>query len=148
MWVYLAAPWFTPKQKDSMDKVREVLLRKDVKVFSPYYDGTVLDKNNDSPEMRTKVFNINIGSIDKCDFVVAIIDDFDPGTIFEIGYACKGKIPIICYSDVPGRGLNLMLQQASIGFSNGEKQLAIQIDHFLNRELLENFLTFKKGDVI
>lgn len=146
--VYLASPWFNSKQKEVMDKVRNILIDMKFNIFAPFYDGVVLTKDNDSPEMRQKVFDIDIGSIDNCKLVVAVIDDFDPGTIFEMGYACKGKVPIIAYSDVSGRGLNVMLQQACIGFANGKQQLRIQLEHFLNKELLEDFLTFVKGDVI
>lgn len=146
-----------------MDKVRNILLEMEFKVFAPYYDGVVLTKENDSPEMRKKVFDIDIGSIDKCDLVVAIIDDFDCGVIFEVGYAYRGKlkpyrignafshylekIPIIAYSDISGRGLNVMLQVACEGFANGPEELKDQLSRLKSGVPLKK-LEFSKGDVI
>jgi nucleoside 2-deoxyribosyltransferase len=147
MKAYLAAPWFTETQKSVMDKVRGEIIKSPIDVFSPYYDGTVLTKDNDSPEMRKIVFNINVRSINGCDLVIAVIDDFDPGTIFEMGVSYKSHIPIIAYSDVQGRGLNVMLQMAVWGFSNGLEQLSIQLDRFLLGKGPKNYLTWKKGDV-
>lgn len=147
MKIYLASGWFNPEQKELMDKVRSVLINMGFDVFAPFYDGIVLTKENDSPEMRKKVFDIDIGSIDSCNLVVAIIDDFDPGTIFEMGYAHKGNIPILAYSDVSGRGLNVMLQMAVWGFANGEDQLIKQLEKFKLGEQSHNFLKWVKGDV-
>ena len=162
---YLASGWFSENQKRIMDKVRDIILEfPEIELFAPYYNGIALTKENDSPEMRKKVFDIDIGSIDECSLVVAVIDDFDPGTIFEMGYACKGKliqdrvgnaffgklekIPIIAYSDVSGRGLNVMLQQAVVGFSNGSAQLREQLRRFIAGENSANFLDFIVGDFI
>jgi hypothetical protein len=163
---YLASPWFTPQQMIIMNKVRDVITSfEGIKLFSPYYDGIVLDKNNDSPEMRQKVFDIDIGTIAFSDLVIAIIDDFDPGTIFEMGAAgiiCwmfdKGMIEynihirniprIIAYSDVSGRGLNVMLQQSVWGFANGETELRDQLERFVRGDKSFDYLGFVHGDFV
>ena len=136
MKIYLASGWFTTEQKQKMDKVRNFLLKQEYQVFTPFYDGIVLEKDA-SQEERKKVFDIDIGMIRHVDLVVAIIDDFEPGTIFEMGYA-KGyedawdliatirppiRAKILAYSDVSGRGLNVMLAEACIGFANGLREL-------------------------
>ena len=126
--VYLASGWFTPMQKEVMDKVRNVLLEfSSFNVFAPFYEGVVLDKSNDSQKKRAEVFKVNTDAIIECDLMVAVIDDFDPGTIFEMGVAwgigdCMWPA-IVAYSDVPGRGLNVMLAQACVGFANGADML-------------------------
>ena len=63
MRVYLASGWFTPKQKEVMDKVRNILLQEQFKIFAPYYDGLVVTQENDSSEIREKTYNLNIKSI-------------------------------------------------------------------------------------
>ena len=163
---YLASPWFNSQQMKVMNKVRDIVLTYDnIKLFSPYYDGIVLDKKNDSPEMRQKVFDIDIGTIAYSDLVVTIIDDFDPGSIFEMGAAgiiCwmydKGMIEynihirniprIIAYSDVSGRGLNVMLQQSVWGFANGENELKDQLNRFVKGEKSFDYLGFVHGDFV
>lgn len=163
---YLASPWFNSQQMKVMNKVRDiVLMYDDIQLFSPYYDGIVLDKKNDSPEMRQKVFDIDIGTIAYSDLVVTIIDDFDPGSIFEMGAAgiiCwmydKGMIEynihirniprIIAYSDVSGRGLNVMLQQSVWGFANGERELKDQLNRFVKGEKSFDYLGFVHGDFV
>lgn len=167
---YLASPWFTSQQMKVMNKVRNIILEfEDVNLFSPYYDGIVLDKKNDSLDMRHKVFDIDIGTIVYSDLVVTIIDDFDPGSIFEMGAAgiiCwmydkgivdkvitgSGKVSgiprIIAYSDVSGRGLNVMLQQSIWGFANGEKELRAQLDRFVHDEQSHDYLGFVHGDFV
>jgi len=183
--VYLAAPWFTPRQKEIMTKVRNVLLEvENIEIYAPFYDGVVLNKDNDSPEVRQQVYDANIDSIVGKDLVCAIIDDFDPGTLFEMGFSAGLRwdveeqaamwrdihqylldrkrpmtIPwtdatnleypkIIAYSDVAGRGLNVMLRQAVWGFANGLGQLREQLIRFKGGEPPANYYIFEKGDVL
>ena len=168
--VYLAAPWFTSRQKEVMDKVRNVLLEVgNIEIYSPFYDGVVLNKDNDSPELRRQVYDANIDSIVGKDLVCAIIDDFDPGTLFEMGFAAGLKWiaekearmaknihdhlypeypETIAYSDVAGRRLNVMLRQAVWGFANGLDQLREQLRRFRGGEPPANYYLFAKGDVI
>ena len=51
-----------------------------------------------SAETRRQVFLDNVNNIDDADLVVALIDDRDIGTIFEIGYACKANVPVITFT--------------------------------------------------
>lgn len=169
--VYLASGWFNQKQKEAMDKVRSIILSFDsIKLYSPFYDGKVLNSSTDSYELRKWVYDDNVRHVITSDLIIAIIDDFEPGTVFEIGSAaainwliCNGfKInayspvvtykeinpKILAYSDVPGRGLNVMLQQSVWGFSNGESQLRNQIVRFINGFDSIDYLKVKIGDII
>lgn len=176
--VYLASGWFTKQQKETMDKVRKIILKyPELDLFSPYYDGVVLTKKNDSEKKRQEVFDIDIGRVAFSDLVVAVIDDFDPGVMFEWGGAgiiswlkrngyitCKksweqgysyviensilSDIKILAYTDVKDRGLNVMLQQSIWGFSSGATQLNSQLYQFINKLESLEYLPFEKGKII
>jgi len=120
--VYLAGPFFNDTQLNVVEKVKKILESLNIKYYSPkdemrYFKG-------DPPEKAKKCFDLNIVAMNDCDFMLAIIDDFDPGTMFEMGYMCCQNKRILAYSDIPGRGLNLMLSQSCVGFANGLRELA------------------------
>ena len=142
---YLASGWFNENQMRVMNKVRDIILEfSQISLFSPYYDGVVLNAKEDSPEMRRKVFEIDVMGVVKSDLVIAIIDDFDVGAMIECGIAIGAGIPIIAYSDVSGRGLNVMLQQGAY-FANGIDELREQLIRFSIGQSLKE-LPFVKGD--
>lgn len=168
---YLASPWFNAVQMDVMRSVRKIIIgefTEEIDLFAPYFDGIVLDKDNDSLEMRERVFDLDIGMVARVDLVVAIVDDFDPGTIFEMGggsllnwvakksFNVKAalfregfRVPdIIAFSNVTGRGLNLMLAQGIWGFANGYTKLRDQLQRYVHGEPRADYLEFIKGDLI
>lgn len=120
--VYLAGPFFTPKQIEVANLVEELSKVAKLDYFSPRTrcycppDATMAQ--------RKMTFDMNTSAIEQCDLVLACIDDYDAGTMWEMGYAHAIRKPVISYSMVPGRGLNLMLAQGSVGFVNGAEQLA------------------------
>ncbi|MCL6385723.1 nucleoside 2-deoxyribosyltransferase [Pectobacterium carotovorum subsp. carotovorum] len=94
--IYIAAPFFTMPQLWLVEQIRYNLSEMGLDVFSPYHDvGTI--KNLDNEIMRN-VCADDLLAIDNCDSVYAVLDGYDPGTIFEVGYAtAKGKnITLLC----------------------------------------------------
>ena len=56
--------------------------------------------------------------------MLARIDDFDTGTIWEMGYAAALGKPVVAYTTYEsGRGLNLMLAKGCVGFVQGLNRL-------------------------
>ena len=58
-------------------------------------------------------------------FILAVIDDFDIGVIWEVGFAFGisfGKLPVVTYTD-KNYGLNAMLVESAIAHIRGEDQL-------------------------
>ncbi len=120
--IYFAAPFFNEVQRNLCDFVEE-LGSEIYPIYSPRIDGGVLrpDSNN---EQRAKVFDSNKVAIEVADWVLAVVDDFDSGVIWEMGYAHGMGTSILGYSDVEGRGLNVMLAgSCNLGFINGREGL-------------------------
>ncbi|WP_113663995.1 PfkB family carbohydrate kinase [Pedobacter nanyangensis] len=88
--VYLAGPFFNFAQKWLINEAYLSLLGLGMQVFSPWHDvgeGTV-DQG---------VAKADIDGLEECKIVFAVVDGLDSGTLFEIGYAIKKKIPVIVY---------------------------------------------------
>lgn len=119
--VYLAAPFFNPKQIAFVVDIEKVIERGGYRMFSPRKGDNALEMNailrdGGSPPspLRWAVFNDNCINIDDADLLVAVIDDFDSGVLFEIGYAYARQIPIVTITNCDF-GCNLMLAHSVIG---------------------------------
>ena len=127
--VYLAAPFFNDKQRglcrfvESMEDTNQL-------VYSPRKDGGMLTQDATKSE-QNRIFQSNIAAINASRWILVVVDDYDPGVLWEMGFAHAQGIPTLTYSDVPGRGLNVMLAGSSeLGFVNGRdalKQLFVNI---------------------
>jgi nucleoside 2-deoxyribosyltransferase len=87
--VYLAGPFFSLAQLWLVDQARNNLRDLGLEVFSPFHDvghGSAED-----------VVQKDLDGIHTSDLIFAIGDGLDSGTIYEIGYACALKKPVIMY---------------------------------------------------
>ncbi len=116
--IYFAAPFFSDDQRNLCDFVEE--LGSEIHpIYSPRVDGGVLRPDSNDAQ-RAAVFESNKVAIETADWVLAVVDDFDSGVIWEMGYAHAKGILTLGYSDVEGRGLNVMLAgSCNLGFING-----------------------------
>ena len=107
--VYLAGPFFNEEQIERIDYIEDLLDRLGFDIFSPRQASRI--KPNCTKEDMIKTFNGNIDNIDKSDFVLAILDGNDTGTMFECGYAYSKKIPVLYFNETrpADKGPNLML---------------------------------------
>lgn len=129
MKVYLAGPFFNAEQVDVLENIEACAGRFGYELFSPRVECFCPPQA--PPEQRQKSFEMNCTGIYTSDFVLARIDDFDPGTIWELGFAyglrfkmredlAEVAMPkVYAYTTVPSRGLNLMLAQSVDGFLQG-----------------------------
>lgn len=90
--VYLASPWFNPAQKQRMLEVLGILRewedlpgQSNRKVYAPYEE--LVCPPDAGPEQRKKVYESNLEAIAASSMIVAITDEKDIGTIYELGYA-------------------------------------------------------------
>lgn len=126
---YLAGPFFSEEQLAAMKRLELMMIglgsapppsrSGNLVSISPRLERSAHAMNKMIAEgetppasLRRKVYEENLEGIDNSNLVVAITDDFDPGTLFEIGYATARKIPIVTFS-AKGYGSNLMLAQAA-----------------------------------
>ena len=117
MNVYIASPFFTEEQLNFVKEIENALKEEGIHYFSPRNEGGVL--KDMTPEERAErakeIYESNIMGIEESDFVLAVIDGFDPGTIFEIGFAVAaggylGSTDVITLTNNK-YGLNVMLSQ-------------------------------------
>ena len=94
MKYYIASPGFNEDQIARIRSVEKTLDEVGADYYSPFKNGDnlKLDDNEDLNKIRIKhIFNKNIEEIMSCDKMIAIVDDFDKGTAFEIGYFVSGR---------------------------------------------------------
>jgi len=119
--IYLAAGWFSPGQMERMNKTLEVLREWEVarqgrEIYAPYYD--LLCPPDADDETRDKIYNTNVEKAAEADVIVAVTDEKDIGTLFELGYAACARdmcavaphpLLVGCAYTLGDRPFNLML---------------------------------------
>ena len=124
-YIYLASPFFNFRERVTVCYLEYILDYLGYRVYSPSRDGEVLNTKTDSIELRQKVFSDNVVGVRDSELVLAVVDNKDAGTFFEIGtkYAYEHstwsdnkvkRANIITYSD-EDYGVNLMILNSSKG---------------------------------
>jgi nucleoside deoxyribosyltransferase len=114
---YLAGPFFNDEQLAVIARLEMLYKMHNHPFFSPRLECFCPPKA--TPEQRRDTFMKNVTHIERAGYVLARIDDFDPGTMWELGYAYAHKIPLYAYTVVPDRGLNLMLAESGMKLIQG-----------------------------
>lgn len=137
--VYLAGPWFHGNQPEILDKVEKCLDdfgEDNLKVFSPRRETLV--KPDAQEDARRQSFLGNVRHVKASDFVVALVDDSDKGTLFECGIAYATEVPILYYSEkAESTPFNLMLAESceKLGYVTNVNQLQERITEILSKGL-------------
>jgi nucleoside 2-deoxyribosyltransferase len=88
--VYLAGPFFDVAQRWLVELVRESLRSLGASVFSPFHDvGAGGDE----------VAVADLEGLNGADAVLALVDGWDAGTVYECGWAARAGIPIIAFGN-------------------------------------------------
>jgi hypothetical protein len=125
--IYFAGPWFNPRQVERYEAVLSVLTewRDDLPTERGLYVPREVPCPPDADVVRRRrVYDRNLAELEDSTAVVAITDEKDIGTIFELGYAAKirdGRVTggsiltgpklIGIAFDLGGNPFNLMLAQ-------------------------------------
>ena len=99
--IYLAGPFFTMKQRWLIRQAHTALIHQGARVFSPLHDVGL--------GSATDVVAKDIKGLDECDGVLALVDDLDSGTLFEVGYARAKDIPVVAFWQGEGEEAMKML---------------------------------------
>jgi len=122
MKVYIASPFFNPKQIDQVEFIKKALTSAGYEYFSPK-DFFVL-KPNATQEDRQRIFDVNVEKIEWADFVLCNTEAKDLGTIWEAGFAHGIGKPVIFFAEgLPDGKFNVMLSEAGVSVSTSRDQL-------------------------
>lgn len=89
--IYLAGPFFNTPQQWLIDEVRENLIDMGFNVFSPSHEVGFGPADEVAPA--------DLYALEQSGIVLALLDGLDPGTVFEVGYACAKNIPVIAIAE-------------------------------------------------
>jgi nucleoside 2-deoxyribosyltransferase len=125
--VYIAAPFFNPDQITRVALVETLLEKHGFTYFSPRKQSAIGPIS--SPEVRKKSFEMNVKGIEGAEFLIAITDGKDMGTIFEAGHAFASKIPVIYVAFTLGKDgmFNLMLAESGVAACRTVEELEAAI---------------------
>jgi pfkB family carbohydrate kinase/Nucleoside 2-deoxyribosyltransferase len=90
--VYLAAPFFSLGQRWLVELVRDSLIGLGGNVFSPLHDVGL-----GSDEVAT----LDLAGLQECTSLLALLDDADPGAMFEAGWAGRDEMPLVVFTERP-----------------------------------------------
>lgn len=111
---YIAAPFFNPDQITRVALVETLLEKHGFTYFSPRKQSAIGPISDH--DVRKAAFKMNVDGIDDAEFLIAITDGKDMGTVFEAGHAYATNIPIIYVAFTLGKDgmFNLMLSESGV----------------------------------
>lgn len=112
MKVYIAAPFFNPEQLKVVKEIESLLHDSSIEYFSPRSEGTLIEMTPEERSIYMKsMFQSNINHMDWATHVIAVIDNYDTGTVWEMGYCYANDKEIVTYS-ANYHGINVMLNES------------------------------------
>jgi len=136
--VYIAAPFFNPAQLAAVESIEQLCgTINGLQYYSPRSDGVLMEM---TPEERKasmqRIFDTNVNRMNECDGMIAILDEKDTGTTWELGYAymrsrtTSPRYRVMGYTSTPDVTINVMLAKGMHSHAVGLQEA---------REMLEAF---------
>ncbi|KFI68710.1 nucleoside 2-deoxyribosyltransferase [Bifidobacterium magnum] len=124
---YVAGPFFTNTEVESMERLEKVLQDRHKKLFMPRFAG---GQDSIAEDGGKAVFAKDVQAIRNSKAIIANLVDDDPGTLFEIGYAYALGKPVYLYNEgmEPGAKMNLMLVRSAKVILTGPADLEALLD--------------------
>ncbi len=120
--IYIAAPFFNEEQTLKVETIKTILKNLKLTFYSPK-DVNLFENNKGfDPDI---IFKENLRAIKESNIIIAVTNDRDQGTHWEMGYAFSCNIPVIAIwinSDKEAK-FNLMLSQSCIATFTNFKDL-------------------------
>ncbi|MDE5759073.1 MAG: nucleoside 2-deoxyribosyltransferase, partial [Allobaculum sp.] len=107
--IYLAAPDFDYIDSNIFDKLEECLKYHNFTLHRPVKENGQLALDSTKADRRN-LFNKDMALLESCNMVIAVLPYNDPGTLIEIGIACKSHIPTLLF-DPNNEAHNCMLTE-------------------------------------
>lgn len=98
--IYLAAPFFSLSERWLVETSRAVLAGLGAAVFSPLHDVGVGGDEVAGPDLD---------GLRRADAVFALLDGWDPGTVYEVGWAHREDLPVVGFLNTPAHEGTKML---------------------------------------
>ena len=120
--VYIAAPFFNDVQLERVKFIEKELSDHGIEYFSP---RSVQFYKEDGSFDGDKIFQNDVDQLNNADVIIALLDDKDMGTSFEIGYAhAKNKRIILVLFEEHISQTNIMLACAGqiVNYTNVIKE--------------------------
>lgn len=116
--VYLAGPFFTKGEILLGEEIFTALTDAGFEVHSPCREDMIHGFQSSSIE-RMDCFKSNMRAIEESNYLVGILDDEDPTTMWEICYGYTNGLPVYCFhSDIRLKIPNTILMSCSGIFSS------------------------------
>ena len=121
---YIAGPFFNAKQINIIECIKTVCRRDEISFFSPKDES--MFQQGDDPKV---ILDLNCKAIASSEFLIAITDDKDIGTMWEAGFAYSLGIPIIYVwlGYKPEMKFNIMLAASGQAVVHNYKSLHVQL---------------------
>lgn len=98
--IYIAGPFFNEEQISLIEAIEAVLIFNNIPHYSPRSEGVLFNMTREEKLARMDyIFNKNVEMLNECDTVIAVIDNYDTGTVWELGYAFAKNKRIITITD-------------------------------------------------
>lgn len=121
--IYIAAPFFNESQVELVEAIESTLRFNAIEFYSPRSEGVLMNMTPDEKKARMKyIFDKNIEMLNAADTIVAVIDNYDTGTVFEIGYAFAKEKRIITLTD-NYYGVNVMINECIVAHCTKVSQI-------------------------
>lgn len=128
--IYLASGWFNENQAKKEEMIYNKLKSQGLKVFSPKRDvefNKIEENQNIKLQQKDahKIFKEDLKALNNCKKVIAIVDEFDSGTMWELGYSyAKGiKCEYVYINSNKDTFNNLMITESSTYLNNNLKKV-------------------------
>jgi len=125
---YVAGPFFNKTQVEIVERVKKELDKLGIEYYSPKDECLYTPENDITP---AEVFMGNIKAIMQSDFIIAITDGKDTGTMFEAGFGWGMRIPILyIWVNHNHQPFNIMLAESASYVAYGYKEMSDALKEF------------------
>lgn len=129
--IYLAGPDFPRYDTSLFDEIEQSLKNYNLVPHRPIKENGLYTGNETDAE-RQAMYEKDVELLVKCDFMIAILIDDDPGTFVEIGWMNHAEKPIVLF-DPYKKAQNLFLVRSVDCIVYSVDELFLEVCNLLNR---------------